>query len=268
MDPIRVNGSPTAVAYVEVSPEMTAVLGHGRIEAVPLPPEPMSLTYEWGTAGSPAHVLIDGNPWPDEASGGEGPHRVVLVVQRSAFARVGGTVPAAPGQRLYHLPSTLITIGLALEDCTRSGESLKVYRLAKSIELLCETIRLEVAGDLVPARSGSTLSSADTRRILDARRMIDERWSEPLTLEQIARTCGLNRAKLTASFREVFKCTVAEALSERRLTEARKMLLTTDMPVACVGYRSGYLNNAAFSRAFSRRFGVPPSSLRTLGAAA
>ena len=52
------------------------------------------------------------------------------------------------------------------------------------------------------------------------------------------------------------------------LAEARRMLLATDLPVASVAYRCSYQNNAAFTRAFNRRFGVPPTALRRTGAAA
>ncbi|MEX6650950.1 helix-turn-helix domain-containing protein [Pseudomonas aeruginosa] len=34
------------------------------------------------------------------------------------------------------------------------------------------------------------------------------------------------------------------------------------MPVSSIGYQCGYLNNASFTRAFSRQFGTTPSSLR------
>lgn len=40
------------------------------------------------------------------------------------------------------------------------------------------------------------------------------------------------------------------------------LLIETDLPVATIGYRCSYLNNAAFSRAFTRRFGVAPTALR------
>jgi AraC family transcriptional activator of pyochelin receptor len=40
------------------------------------------------------------------------------------------------------------------------------------------------------------------------------------------------------------------------------MLLATDLPVSSVGYACGYLSNASFTRAFSRRYGVVPSRLR------
>ena len=42
------------------------------------------------------------------------------------------------------------------------------------------------------------------------------------------------------------------------------MLLTTDKPVSSIGYENGYLNNASFARAFSRRFGVSAVRLSRL----
>jgi AraC family transcriptional activator of pyochelin receptor len=44
--------------------------------------------------------------------------------------------------------------------------------------------------------------------------------------------------------------------------------MSTDLPVGLIGYRSGYQNNASFSRAFCRRFGVPPSDFRARPVAA
>jgi AraC family transcriptional activator of pyochelin receptor len=46
------------------------------------------------------------------------------------------------------------------------------------------------------------------------------------------------------------------------------MLLTTDLPVSSVGYESGYMNNASFSRAFGRRFGRSPTDFRSAPLAA
>ena len=94
------------------------------------------------------------------------------------------------------------------------------------------------------------------------RELIDERWNEKLSLEGLAAHCGLNREKLTRGFREMFACSVSEAIAERRLSQASRMLLTTDLPVSSIGYENGYMNNASFSRAFGRRFGVSPSDFR------
>jgi AraC family transcriptional activator of pyochelin receptor len=98
--------------------------------------------------------------------------------------------------------------------------------------------------------------------MLEARRLIADRSGEKLTLDVIARSCGLNRSKLSKGFKTLFDCTVAQAIAEQRLESARRRLLTTDLPVSSIGYEAGYSNNASFARAFGRRFGRPPSGLR------
>ncbi len=236
--------------YIEVSPEMTLLMGDGPLSAAPLPAKAIVLSFTIETE-TPTVSFGDF----DEAL----PGGLVLVVARAAFERIGGAADLAG---TYHLPSALRAIALAMHNDPLTGEALKVYRLGKSIELLCETIRMQNAGELVALASESALSLDDTRRIAAARRMIDERWNEKLTLDKIARACGVNRAKLTRGFRDMFSCTIAEAIAERRLSQASLMLRTTDLPVSSIGYENGYLNNASFARAFSRRFGVSPSNFR------
>ena len=68
--------------------------------------------------------------------------------------------------------------------------------------------------------------------------------------------------ELTRGFRDMYDCSIADALSQQRLEAARRMLLSTDLPIASIGYRCGYLNNASFTRAFSRRFGTAPTQYR------
>ena len=156
-------------------------------------------------------------------------------------------------------------IGLSIRDCAHPDAAAVPYRLAKSIELLCEIIEADRNRLLVPVvgEIGCSLSSIDIGRVAAAKLVIDERWNEPLTLDQIARECGINRSKLSRGFRELYGSSVADTLSERRLEQARKTLLVTDLPVGLIGYRSGYQNNASFTRAFGRRFGVSPSELRS-----
>ncbi|MEZ5971790.1 MAG: AraC family transcriptional regulator [Hyphomonadaceae bacterium] len=240
--------------FVEVSPEMTLLLGAGPLGQAPLPPEHIVLAFDV-EAQTPT-VAFDLQPTTASIAADT---RLLLVIQRSAFMRVGGILPDGDA---FHLPSALRSVALAIRDCALSGETLTIYRLGKSIELLCETIRLLASDTLLPIAGEGILSLEDTQRIVAARRMIDERWNEKLTLDKIARACGLNRAKLTRGFRDMFNCSIAEAIAEQRLSQAKRMLLTTNLPVSSIGYENGYLNNASFARAFGRRFGVSPSDLR------
>lgn len=255
---MREAGKPAELDHVLVSPEMTLLLGEGPLSAAPIPPDAIALVFSDEVTPT---LLFDLAPNLTSISYG-GP-RLVLLIQRSAFLRVGGSLPEEnSGQHAFHLPSALRTIAHAIRGNTLQSETQSVYRLGKSIELLCETIGLLAANELVPLGGEGALSLDDSRRVVAARRMIDERWGEKLTLDAIARACGLNRAKLTRGFREMFRCTIAEALAERRLSHACQMLRTTSLPVSSIGYENGYLNNASFARAFARRFGVSPSDFR------
>ena len=114
----------------------------------------------------------------------------------------------------------------------------------------------------MPAAGPGDMSYRDCQRIHAARHLIETRWNEKLTLDSIASACGLNRSKLARGFRHVFSSSVADHLAEQRLGQAQRMLVATELPIASIGYACGYLNNAAFTRAFSRRYGVPPSGFR------
>lgn len=245
--------------FVEVSEEMTLLLGAGPLGSAPLPPDRMALAFDADSETS--FIAFDLSPTPASLAAET---RLTLVIQRSAFLRVGGVMPE--GEE-FHLPSALRVIVRSIRESGLNGETLRVYRLGKSIELLCETIRLLAAEELLPLTREGALSLEDTRRVVAARRMIDEHWNEKLTLDKIARACGLNRAKLTRGFRDMFNCSIAEAIAEQRLSRARRMLLTTNLPVSSIGYKNGYLNNASFARAFGRRFGVSPSNLRACAGA-
>ena len=105
-------------------------------------------------------------------------------------------------------------------------------------------------------------SGAAKRKAIAARAIIEERSQEPLTLDGIARACGLNRASLSRGFRTLFGTTVATLIGEMRMRCARELLLTTDLRIATVGFRSGDRNNASFARAFVRHHGVSPLAVR------
>lgn len=236
---------------VIVSAEMVTFVGAPRAESAALPVEPVALIF------TPASVTIQAatDDLGDLSDG------FALVVAREALGRLFAWAPDAHDGRSYHLSHELRRVADALLSCDRDGEARRAYRMAKSVELLCDVVHAIASDALVP-EVDAPLTPADTRRILDARKMIDERWNEQLTLAAIARACGLNRAKLTRGFRALYSTSVAEALLERRLGEARRALLTTDLPVGQVAYRNGYLNNASFARAFGRRYGQSPSDCR------
>jgi AraC family transcriptional activator of pyochelin receptor len=267
---ITPNTAPVARRCLVVSPEFTVFTGRGPFEEASIPPDPVVVAFDLGSIDAPATLSLVGYGRAEElASEDTGATRIVLFISPSGLARIGAdTLPQAEERLDFHLPSALRAIALALRDCDRDSEAGDIYRTAKALELLCDTWSALDGGELVPAAGDSDLSQADSRRLLEARRLIDEQWGQKLSLHGIAARCGMNREKLTRGFRKMFACSVAEALAERRLSEASRMLVTTDLPISSIGYENGYLNNASFARAFGRRFGLSPSDYRAARIAA
>lgn len=83
-------------------------------------------------------------------------------------------------------------------------------------------------------------------------------WS----LDDLAATAGASRATLGREFRRIAQTTPFEVLAEIRLGLARYALATTEQPLAEIACQAGYASQAAFSRAFKRRFERSPSELR------
>ena len=255
--------SPVEMGGIEVSPEMLTLLGCGVIGARAWPEK--AIAFEFGDKAS--DFIFHARPTAIVLNRKADKPRMIFLVARSACERLLGSKLVLEDRASYLLPAELRAIASAIRDCAMGEAAALPYRLAKSIELLCEILSAQGKGELLNADSPS-LSFADCRRVASARELIEENWRERLTLSQIARSCGLNRSKLSRGFRELYRCSVSEAIAERRLAEARRELLATDLPVGLIGYRSGYQNNASFSRAFCRRFGIPPSDFRARGMAA
>jgi AraC family transcriptional activator of pyochelin receptor len=237
---------------VEVSPEMLSFVGEGPLPAGDRPARAVAFCFSGPASAAPKLTIDRLRESGHEASA------LVLVVANGAIERLFGSVEFGE----WHLPAALRAMVLAILDPDAPGRAGDTLRLARSIELLCAVFDQVAREALVPTDGEGALSEGDAVRIVAARRLIDERWSEKLTLDAIARACGLNRGKLTRGFRALYACTVADALTERRLTGAQRMLEATDLPVATIGYRCGYLNNASFTRAFARHVGVAPTRWR------
>lgn len=247
---------------VVVSPEMTTLVGRGEVGDVPHLEDPVVFAF----AGFDDDTLPVVTVHPALALGRLQPCALVFVVARAACERLYPDSRFEAGT--WHMTSALRELAVGILACEASGEARTTLRLARSIELLCRLHFALGAGELVPVCGDGEMNEVDFARVAAARRMVDDGWQTKLTIAELSRRCGLNRDKLVRGFRQAYGATIAEALSERRLGEARTMLLTSDLQIASIGYRCGYLNNASFTRAFTRRFGVAPSALRRTGLAA
>lgn len=83
-------------------------------------------------------------------------------------------------------------------------------------------------------------------------------WS----VHDLAAASALSRTTLAERFETVLKTSPMRYVRDWRLCLASMALTTTDKPVAAIAYDARYGTEAAFSRAFSRAYGVPPATWR------
>lgn len=100
------------------------------------------------------------------------------------------------------------------------------------------------------------------RRVSAARDYIEAHYREPLSLEVIARTACLSIHHFKRLFKAVYNTSPHQYVVERRLTQARRLLLTTDWPVQTICEWVGFHDTSSFIRLFRSHFGNTPGNLR------
>lgn len=83
-------------------------------------------------------------------------------------------------------------------------------------------------------------------------------WSN----EAMARTAGLSLGQLHKRIAERFDQAPQALLAQMRMRHARKWLAESDLPIVEIALRSGYSDQAAFTRAMSRLCGITPAACR------
>lgn len=100
-------------------------------------------------------------------------------------------------------------------------------------------------------------------RLWLARRVIDERFADPLTIDDVARAASMSPYHFIRLFRRAFGCTPGRYLRERRLTRARQLLASSDVPVTDVCFAVGFESLGSFCTLFRRSHGETPAEYRS-----
>ncbi len=103
----------------------------------------------------------------------------------------------------------------------------------------------------------------ETAQLFRARQiLLSDIKGRPHTIADLARAVGLNTFKIKAGFRELFGTGVFECLQEKRMEQARALLVSTDKPIKEISALAGYSRVTNFITAFRKKFGYTPGTLR------
>jgi AraC-like DNA-binding protein len=92
-----------------------------------------------------------------------------------------------------------------------------------------------------------------------ARRHLQDRWDQPVTLAELAAVAGLSRFELIRRFRQQNGLTPHAFQRDLRIERARGML-GDGVPAAAVAAACGFADQPHLSRVFKRLVGVTPGA--------
>lgn len=98
--------------------------------------------------------------------------------------------------------------------------------------------------------------------IQEAIHFIEQNYHSPVTVEDIAASCGLNRSYFGKIFHETIGKSPQEFLITYRMTKATELLKLTSRSIAEISTAVGYPNQLHFSRAFKKVYGISPRAWR------
>ncbi|RWC90977.1 MAG: helix-turn-helix domain-containing protein [Mesorhizobium sp.] len=94
------------------------------------------------------------------------------------------------------------------------------------------------------------------------RRLIDRHFREDWPVERYVEELGTTRHLLDKAARQVLGAGVRQAIGDRRLVEAKRLLLFTIRTVEDIAYETGFNDPAYFSRFFRAAVGLSPAAWR------
>lgn len=95
-----------------------------------------------------------------------------------------------------------------------------------------------------------------------ALRLIAGNPSANWSVERLARSVGMGRSNFAAHFSAQVGRAPMEVVAEQRMEQAAQLLRKGSLKIAEISELCGYGSEAAFSRRFTRHFGISPSQLR------
>jgi AraC-like DNA-binding protein len=137
------------------------------------------------------------------------------------------------------------------------GSEAIVHRLSEIIFIQVVRIYVERAGGAAGCLAGIT--DPQIGRALGA---MHSSPATAWTVERLAQEAGMSRTSFAVRFARLVGMTPLNYLTHWRMQEARRLLRQTRDPVLAIAECAGYHSEAAFNRAFKKRFAATPAAYR------
>jgi AraC family transcriptional regulator len=132
-----------------------------------------------------------------------------------------------------------------------------------------DELALRIIERVIAAISGDRKTLAaptgrETRRVIDAIRLVESDAARPLELEEMAAVAGMSKYHFLRVFRRLTGMTPHRYLVSARLRRAALALTSSRQPVIAVALDAGFGDLSTFNKTFRAVFGLTPTQYRDL----
>lgn len=110
----------------------------------------------------------------------------------------------------------------------------------------------------------SVLNQNEIERLQKLFEYVDEHYNEDITAGTVTSICCIDYSYFSRQFKKITGKTFKEYLHYVRITEAEKMLLTTDMNITEIAFRTGFSTTSYFIKVFKTLKKITPKEVRRL----
>jgi transcriptional regulator GlxA family with amidase domain len=161
-------------------------------------------------------------------------------------------LPERFGDRVGQILEGLAELGAEVEEPFR--------RVARRQEL-CYRL-LGTVLELAPLREEAAQRLTGLPRLRPVLEHLDQHFTEPLRVADLARLAGLSEGQFHRSFKALTDTSPFEYVKRLRLRLAASLLRSTELTVAEIGTQAGWPDPFHFSKMFKSAYAQSPSSYR------
>jgi AhpD family alkylhydroperoxidase len=182
------------------------------------------------------------------------------------YQTLGGAVTGLLGAKMNELIALAVGLVVRCDDCIALHTAAAI-RAGATLEEIAEVSRI------APEHAVAHLHAAGVNprfvrgglapwQMRHTEQVLRESLDGEITLAHLADECRLSVAHFARAFKQTTGQTPHRWLLERRVEHAKRLLLTSALPLAKVAAACGFADQAHFTRVFSRIVGTGPGAWR------
>ncbi|WP_044560947.1 AraC family transcriptional regulator [Azospirillum sp. B4] len=148
-----------------------------------------------------------------------------------------------------------------LADCAL--RAMRLLDTPKAIPVLYPALMREICYWLLTGPQGAaiarmTFTSSHAQRVIDAIRLLRERFRQAVRVDELAAEARLSPSAFHRQFKALTAMTPLQYQKQLRLLEARRLMVSGLANAETAAFQVGYESASQFSREYARMFGIPP----------